>query len=559
MGHDWHPRRGLAEAPVERTENAMDSTVSAGLHARRLLAGLLVLLVVPVTACAGDQPQWGQRHSRNMVSGETGLPDGFDPKTGTNVKWSVPLGSQCYSTPVVAAGRVLIGTNNDEPRDPRHQGDRGVLMCLGEADGSLLWQLVVPKLEGDIYLDWPRAGMCSPATVEGDRVYTVTNRDEVVCLDLHGLANGNGGPFRDEGRHMAPRDGPPMEPGPLDADILWLLDLRTAAGVRPHDSAHCSILLDGPYLYVNTSNGLNSRHTGVEKPEAPSLVVVDKATGRLVARDREPIGPRIFHSTWSSPALGEVGARRLIFFAGGDGVCYAFEALALGAGLPTSRSLGAGLPTSPDRRPQVSADGLQTLRCVWRFDCDPTAPKQNVHRYIRNRRESPSNIKSMPVFHDGRVYVTVGGDIWWGKNQAWLKCIDATKTGDITESGLLWSYPVERHCCSTPSVHDGLVYVADCGGKVHCVDARTGRPYWVHDAGGEMWASTLVADGKVYAGTRRRDFWVLAAGKQKRVLSSIRLDSPVISTPVAANGTLYVGTMTRLYALRKGARGEKTP
>ena len=81
-----------------------------------------------------------------------------------------------------------------------------------------------------------------------------------------------------------------MEVGPTDADILWLLDLRTAAGVRPHDSAHCSILLDGPYLYVNTSNGLTSRHDGVDKPEAPSLVVVDKATGRLVARDGEEIG-----------------------------------------------------------------------------------------------------------------------------------------------------------------------------------------------------------------------------------------------------------------------------
>jgi outer membrane protein assembly factor BamB len=462
-----------------------------------------------------------------MVSPERGLPDCFDPETGENVKWSVALGTECYSTPVVSGGRVLIGTNNSRPRDPRHDGDRGVLMCFHESDGRFAWQLVVPKLEGDVYLDWPRAGMCSPATVEGDRVYTVTNRDEVVCLDLEGMADGNDGPYRDEGRHMAPRDEPAMEPGPLDADVLWLLDLRTAAGVRPHDSAHSSILLDGPYLYVNTSNGLNSKHTGVEKPEAPSLVVVEKATGRLVARDREPIGPRIFHSTWSSPALGEVGGRRLIFFGGGDGVVYAFGALRPGAP-----------PAALER--------------VWRFDCDPAAPKENVHQYIRNRRESPSNIKSMPVFHNGRIYVTVGGDIWWGKHEAWLKCVDATREGDVTETGLLWSYPVDRHCCSTPSIHEGLVYAADCGGKVHCVDAETGRRYWVHDAGGVIWASTLAADGKVYVGTRRGDFWVLAAGREKQVLSSIRLDAPVISTAVAAGGTLYVGTMTRLYALRKG-------
>jgi outer membrane protein assembly factor BamB len=159
------------------------------------------------------------------------------------------------------------------------------------------------------------------------------------------------------------------------------------------------------------------------------------------------------------------------------------------------------------------------------------------------------------MFYDGRVYVTVGGDIWWGKNQAWVQCIDASRTGDITHTGLVWSCPVDRHCCSTPSIHDGLLYVADCGGKVRCLDAKTGHPYWVHDARGEIWTSTLVADGKVYIGTRKGDFWVLAAGKQKRVLSSIRLEDPIHSTVVAANGTLYVGTMTRLYALQQGAHG----
>ncbi|MCR4411053.1 MAG: PQQ-binding-like beta-propeller repeat protein [Thermoguttaceae bacterium] len=500
---------------------------------RDVLPWLLMATCMCAAALSEDRPQWGQRYSRNMVSDEKGLPDGFDPKTGRNVLWSAALGTECYSTPVVAGGKVLIGTNNSNPRDPRHEGDRGVMMCFDEKDGRLAWQLVVPKLEGDIYLDWPNAGMCSPATVEGDRVYTVTNRDEAVCLDLLGLANGNDGPYRDEGRHMTPRDKAAMEPGPLDADILWLFDLRTGAGVRPHDSAHSSILLDGQFLYINTSNGLNSQHTGVEKPEAPSLIVLDKGTGRLVAKDAEQIGPRIFHSTWSSPALGQGQGRRTVVFGGGDGVVYGFEALG----------------------PLGATDEVRALARSWRFDCDPTAPKENVHRYIRNRRESPSNIKGMPVFHEGRVYVAAGGDIWWGKDQAWLFCIDATQTGDITKTGLVWTYPLDRHCCSTPSVHEGLVYIADCGGKVHCVDARSGKPYWVHDARGEMWASTLVADGKVYIGTRRGDFLVLAAGREKRLLSSIRLPDPVISTPVAANGTLYVGTMSRLYALKTGAHG----
>jgi outer membrane protein assembly factor BamB len=490
---------------------------------------VLYILVITCSSSADDQPQWGQRHTRNMVSAETGLAESFDPSTGKNIKWIAPLGTETYSTPVVAGGRVLIGTNNNNPRDARHKGDRGILLCLDEKDGSLCWQLVVPKLGPDPYLDWPRAGMVSPATVEGDRVYIVSNRNEVMCLDLNGQADGNDGPYQDEARHATVEGAEPIPLTDKDADIIWLYDIR-AELVPPHDAAHSSILIDGQFLYVNTSSGKDSSHRRVRVPEAPSLIVLDKTTGRLIAKDNEQIGPKIFHCTWSSPALAEVNGRRLIFFCGGDGVVYAFDAL-----------------KSPPSTAKV-----ENLKRVWRFDCDPTAPKENVHDYIGNRQEGPSNIKSMPVFYKDRLYVTVGGDIWWGKNQAWLKCIDATKTGDITATGEIWSYQLERHCCSTPSIYGGLVFVADCAGNIHCVDAETGKPYWTHETKGEIWASTLVADGKVYIGTRRRDFWILAASKDKKVIDSIDLDSAVVGSPVAANGVLYITTMKNLYAVRTG-------
>jgi hypothetical protein len=83
------------------------------------------------------------------------------------------------------------------------------MMCFEEATGKLLWQLVVPKRQEDKYFDWPEEGMSSPATVEGERVYYVTNRHAVVCLDVKGMANGNDGPFKDEARHRTPHTAPP--------------------------------------------------------------------------------------------------------------------------------------------------------------------------------------------------------------------------------------------------------------------------------------------------------------------------------------------------------------
>ncbi len=230
--------------------NAM--TAPRSLYHPLLPLSALALLGALTPLPAADQPQWGQRWSRNLASEERGLPDTFDPKTGRNIFWTAKLGTETHATPLVAGGRVYIGTNNGDPRDPRHQGDRGVLMCFDEKDGRLLWQLVVPKREEDRYHDWPKTGISSPVTVEGDRVYIVSSRGEVMCLDAHGLANGNDGPFRDEAAQHTPRgELAPPEPiatGPLDADILWTFDLTREAGIWSHDGAHSSILINGDHL-----------------------------------------------------------------------------------------------------------------------------------------------------------------------------------------------------------------------------------------------------------------------------------------------------------------------
>lgn len=481
-------------------------------------------------APAADQPQWGEPDSRNMISAETGLPSSFDPGTGQNILWKAPLGTKTYAVPVIAGGRVYIGTNNGMPRDPRHEGDRAVLLCLNEGDGTLAWQLVVPKVPGDRYQDWPGVGICSPPTVEGDRVYLMSNRGEILCLDAKGLADGNDGPYTDEARFLAPDGETPREPGPVDADILWRIDLLAEVGCHRHDSAHASILIRGQHLYLNTCNGVDNTHKILRFPDAPALVVLDKETGRVLAREREGIGGRTVHGTWSSPSIGTVQGRNLVFFGGPDGIVYAFE------------------PLAPDFKPGGEPF---TLKCVWRFDCDPEAPKEtNPHRYMGNRQEGPSMISGAAVFHEGRVFVSSGGDIWWGRHVARLQCIDAGGQGDVTRSGLVWTAPLERHCYTTPGIRDGLVYINDSGGIVHCLDAATGATVWTHDAEGEMWGSVLVADGKVYAGTRRGVFWTFAEGREKKVLARIKLDSD-FSGMAAANGALYVATHRVLYAAKQ--------
>jgi outer membrane protein assembly factor BamB len=490
---------------------------------------LLLTATLGLTLRASDQPEWGQAWGRNMVSSEKNLPTEFNPASGKNVKWIVQLGTESHSTPVIASGRVYVGTNNGEPRNPANRGDLGVLMCFNEKNGAFLWQLGVPKIAEDPYLDWPNTGMSSEATVEGDKVYMVSNRGEVMCLDAEGMANGNDGPYQDEARHQTPQGTNSIPTTAHDGDILWLFDMRSQAGIWTHDGAHSSILIDGDYLYLNTGTGVDNTHRKIRTPDAPSIIVLDKRTGRYIARDHEHIAPNIFHATWSSPALGMVNGKKLVFFAGGNGIVYAFETV---------------------KKAPESSEPLQ-LKKVWQFDFDPNGPKTEVHRFTGNRREGPSDIFGMPVFVDNRLYVAGGGDLWWGKNESWVKCIDPTQTGEITKTGEVWSTPLGRHTMTTVAVYNGMLFASDCGREVHCLDAKTGKPYWSHELGGEMWASPYVADGKVYIGTRHGDFWVFAAQKEKKVLSSIELKTPISATAVAANGTLYVSTMTHLYALER--------
>src|SRR5688572_12426723 len=300
-------------------------------------AAASLLLLAGAAGAAKDWAQWGGGPERNMVSEESvplpadaAIPeapegDDFRPAGARNVKWTVRLGSQTYGNPTVAGGRIYIGTNNDAPRDPKHQGDRGVLMCFEERGGKFLWQLVVPKLASGKHEDWEFTGLCSSPAVDGDRVYAVTNRCEVICLDAAGLANGNQGPFQDEAQYLAGPGKPAVAPGPLDADILWRFDMRDELGVFPHNMASSSVLVVGEHVYATTSNSVDWTGKHTPFPDAPALICLDKNTGKLVAEEKSGISRRLLHSNWSSPAYGYFDGRPLVVFGAGDGWCYGFE------------------------------------------------------------------------------------------------------------------------------------------------------------------------------------------------------------------------------------------
>jgi outer membrane protein assembly factor BamB len=507
-----------------------------------LHTALATLGLVAFTAAADDWPAWGGSDAgRNMYSPEKGLPVSFepgkakaggeeiDPATTRNVKWVAKLGSQSYGNPVVAGGKVYVGTNNESPRDKRHPGDRSILLCLDEKTGRLLWQLVVPKLRAGKAMDWENLGILSSPSVVGNRVYVVSSRCEVLCLDTEGMANGNDGPFKDEANYVVQETGlPPVEPGPLDADIIWRYNMLDELGVFPHNAANCAPLILGNVVYAATSNGADWTHNNIPCPNAPSLIALDRRTGELLGVDEARIGRRIFHGQWSSPSGGVVNGRQFVFFGGGDGWLY-------------------GLDAQP-----VNEKGTNLLKVVWKADGNLPEYRKKEGKTIKyGTAEGPSEINATPVFYQDRVYVAIGQDPEQGEGVGRLACYKTTRTKTVTTTALAWDFRQIHRSLSTVAIEppSGLLFAADFSGFVYCLEAQTGALQWTHDMKAHIWGSPLAADGKVYVGDEDGDLCVLAASKEKKIINEVNLGGPIYSTPVAANHVLYVMTPAQLYAV----------
>ncbi len=451
-----------------------------------------------------EQAMWGGSPARNMVSSETNLPAKFDPNSGLNVKWRAELGSQTYGNPVIIGGKIFVGTNNQSLRNPKHGGDRGVMMAFQEADGKFLWQHANPKLASGRVNDWPQQGVCSSPFVENNRLYYVSNRCELVCLDTEGFLDGeNDGPFTAE-----------TDKSEIDADIIWKLDMMSELDVFPHNLATCSPLVVGDLVFTVTGNGVDESHIHIPTPLAPSFIAVNKHTGKLVWEDASP-SDKILHGQWSNPAYGVINGVPQIIFPGGDGWLRAFEP--------------------------------ETGKLIWQFDCNP---KDAV--WILGGAGTRNNLIATPVIHDNKVYIAVGQDPEHGEGIGHLWAIDATKKGDITESGLVWHRGNKdfNRSISTVAIHDGLLYAADLSGFLYCLNAQTGEHYWTYDTYAAIWGSPYVADGKVYIGDEDGDVAVLKTGKQKELLYEVNMESAVYTTPVAKNGVLYVTNRATLFALQ---------
>src|SRR5208282_3444591 len=97
-------------------------------------------------------------------------------------------------------------------------------------------------------------------------------------------------------------------------------------------------------------------------------------------------------------------------------------------------------------------------------------------------------------------------------------------------SGVVWHYggPAKDYerdfyfgrTMSTAAIHDGMVYISELAGFLHCLDAKTGKKYWDHDLKSEIWGSPYWVDSKIYIGDEDGDILIFAHGKEKKLINT---------------------------------------
>jgi outer membrane protein assembly factor BamB len=543
-----------ADPPAAGTGES-DHTMFGGTHARNM-----VNLKDKVAKFPKEAPKWDDEEEMKKWAKEW-------------LVWKAELGSRAYGGPTIAGGRVFVGTNNERARNKRdtkkgadgeiERLDKGILMVFEEKTGKFIWQSVHDKLPNLNVTDWPKEGLCSTSTVEGDRVYYVSNRCTVVCADVNGFADGNQG-FQGEKYKDA-----------TDVDIIWEYDMIKLQDVFPHNmSAGCPLIV-GDLLYTVTANGVDESHINLPSPLAPSFVALDKKTGKLIWKSSLP-GKNIMHGQWSNPCYGEINGVKQVIFPGGDGWLRGF------------------VP--------------ETGELLWSFDANP---KNTV--YELGGTGDRNDFIGTPVVYDNKIYIGVGQDPEHSTGIANFYCISPTKKGDISKflegpkdkdgkvtemanpnSCEVWRYgwTEDRNFAprdfkfgrtmSTACIVDDIVYISELHGYLHCLDAKTGEMYWQYDTKASIWGSPYYVDGKVFLATDSGDMWIFkhakkplkidgveaakdapdmkaarAIQKTKRgevekeyLLAKIEFPTAIRSTPLVANGVLYVMTEHELFAIK---------
>jgi len=175
-------------------------------------------------------------------------------------------------------------------------------------------------------------------------------------------------------------------------------------------------------------------------------------------------------------------------------------------------------------------------------------------------------VSAAPYYQDRRL-LKVGLDI-------------TTSVIKNPESGVVWHYDGHdkngdgkrqfeedmHRSLGSPSIKNGLLFITDFSGLIHCLDAKSGQQHWTLDTFAATWTTPLIVEDHVYIANEEGGVIILSlsADSTKSVkiiqnqnpvsessepLRLVEIGQCVYTTPIVANGVLYIAAKDRLFAI----------
>lgn len=152
------------------------------------------------------------------------------------------------------------------------------------------------------------------------------------------------------------------------------------------------------------------------------------------------------------------------------------------------------------------------------------------------------------IYLNGIVFASSGD----GKGDRHAVAVKKGEKGDVTKTNLLWENKKNLPYVPTMLPYGDHVYFVNDAGMAGCIEAKTGKMVWFERlAGGKVYASPVLIDGKVYVVSEKGDVLVFAADTSFKVLGKSSVGEPVIASPAVANGKLYIRGSQNLFCIGK--------
>ncbi len=152
-----------------------------------------------------------------------------------------------------------------------------------------------------------------------------------------------------------------------------------------------------------------------------------------------------------------------------------------------------------------------------------------------------------------------------------VQCIDATGTGDVTETHGVWRKDGLKAGYTALIANEGILYVVADLGNLHAYDVKTGEELWVFDLGTVGKGSPIFADGKIYATEVNGNMWILKPSRDGcEKISHVNINAKegsgkdeIYASPATAEGRVILVTRDRTICIfdesKKPVVGELQP